>query len=134
MAEQVEKGLTQETAEPTRADVSEDLEAAADGFVSRVVAGLKRHFGGDGEAPGSSPGQALEKAVGKADETLGGAVRALREKKDWTIVEAAAKMSGPGSRDDTAPVSTSLCVSFFAHPCLIFSTIPPNPPLHVDPL
>ena len=66
-----------------------------------MVAGLKRHFGSDGEAPGSSPGQALEKAVGKADETLGGAVRALREKKGCTIVEAAAKMSGPGSRDDS---------------------------------
>ncbi len=122
MSEQVKKGQTQEATKPTGADVSEDLDAAADGFVSRVVAGLKRHFGSDGEA------------IEKADETLGGAVRALREKKGWTIVEAAAKMSGPGSRDDTAPVSTSLCVSFFAHPCLIFSTIPPNPPLHVDPL
>ncbi len=86
MAEQVEKGLTQEAAEPTGADVAEDLDVAADGFVSRVVTGLSRHFGGDGDAvekaaadnkcsvrvdvqekkadkvdetPGSSPGQAL---------------------------------------------------------------------------
>ena len=59
MAEQVEKGLSQETAERTGAD---DLDAAADGFVSRVVAGLKRHFGGDGET--------VEKAASKADEAL----------------------------------------------------------------
>ena len=88
MAEQVEKGLSQEAMEPVEADVAGDLDTAADGFVSRVVAGLKRHFGGNGEAPGSSPGQALEKAAGKASETLGSAIRALREKKGWTIVEA----------------------------------------------
>ena len=46
MAEQVEKGLSQEAAEPTRA---EDLDAAAEGFVSRVVAGLKQHFGDDAQ-------------------------------------------------------------------------------------
>ena len=56
MAEQVEKGPSREAVEPA------DLDAAAEGFVSRVVAGLKRHFGSDGEA--------VEKAAGKADETL----------------------------------------------------------------
>ena len=89
MAEQVEKGRSTETVEPVGTDVAEDLDAAAEGFVSRVVSGLKRHFGGDGNT------------VEKAGETLGGTIRALREKKDWTIVEAAAKMSGPGSRDDS---------------------------------
>ena len=49
MAEQVEKGLSQEAVEPTVEDVAEDLEAAADGFVSRVVVRLKRHFGDDAE-------------------------------------------------------------------------------------
>ncbi len=49
MADQVEKGLSQEAVEPTVEDVAEDLEAAADGFVSRVVAGLKQHFGDDAQ-------------------------------------------------------------------------------------
>ncbi len=98
MAEQVEKGLSQEAVELAGADVAEDLEAAGNGFASRVVAGLKRHLSGYGdavekaaadnkcgirvdvqekkadkvdEAPGSSPGQAL-----------GGAIRAMSQKKD----------------------------------------------------
>ena len=36
--------------EPTVEDVAEDLEAAADGFVSRVAVRLKRHFGSDAES------------------------------------------------------------------------------------
>ena len=62
MAEQVEKGPSQEAVEAAGPDASEDLDAAAEGFVSRVVAGLKRHFGSDGEP--------VEKAADKADETV----------------------------------------------------------------
>ena len=62
MAEQVEKGQSQEAVEPAGPDVAEDLEAAAEGFVSRVVAGLKRHFGSDGEP--------VEKAADMASETM----------------------------------------------------------------
>ena len=79
MAEQVEKGPSQEAVEAAGPDASEDLDAAAEGFVSRVVAGLKWHFGSGGEAvekaadkasetPGSSPGQALDDDAGEVNK------------------------------------------------------------------